>query len=159
VQREALRAIVQIGTDEAYEVLLKAMKSGTTRTRDAVMQVLAATRDERAAPLFVYILEHTDFRGNFEGLYRSAIETLGKVGGDAESVAALRKVLYKGDWWAPFRTARMRSAAAQALRTTGSDLAQQALDEAANDGPRGVRRAARLALSAATQHRPERKAT
>ena len=58
----------------------------------------------------------------------SAIEALGKVGGDAESVQALTKVLYRGQWWAPFRTNRVRTAAAMALRATGSDEAQNALE-------------------------------
>jgi hypothetical protein len=159
VQREALRAIVQIGTDQAYGTLEQALKSGTSRTRDAIMQVLGSSRDERAAPLLVYILQHTDFRGSLENVYLAVIEALGKVGGDSDSVAALRKVLYRGDWWAPFRTARMRSAAAQALRAAGSDLARQTLDEAVSEGPRAVRRVARAALSAPAPRTAPRRAT
>ena len=159
VQREALRAIVQIGTDQAYGTLEQALKSGTARTRDAIMQVLGSSRDERAAPLFVYILEHTDFRGSLEGVYVSAIEALGKVGGDSESVAALRKVLYRSDWWAPFRTARMRTAAAHALRATNSELARQTLEEAGNEGTRAVRRIARAALAATAPKISPRRAT
>jgi hypothetical protein len=159
VQREALRAIVQIGTDEAYGTLEGALKSGTARTRDAIMQVLGSSRDERSAPLFVYILEHTDFRGRLESVYLSAIEALGKVGGDADSVAALRRVLSRGDWWAPFRTARMRSAAAMALRAADSDLARETLEEVVHDGSRGARRAARAALAASASDPSPRKAT
>jgi hypothetical protein len=159
VQREALRAIVQIGTDEAYGTLEKALRSGTARTRDAMMQVLGSSRDERSAPLFVYILEHTDFRGSLESVYLSAIEALGKVGGDADSVAALRKVLYHSDWWAPLRTRRMRSAAAMALRAAGSDLARDTLEGIVHDGPRGARRAARAALAASAPSTSPRKAT
>lgn len=158
VQREAVRAIVQIGTDEAYGTLGQALKSGP-RTRDAIMQVLASTRDERAAPLFVYILQHTDFSRSLESVFLGAIEGLGKVGGDADSVAALRTLLYRSNWWAPFRTARLRAAAASALRATGSELANQALEEAVNDGPRGVRRIARTALAASAVRMPPRKAT
>lgn len=159
VQREALRAIVQIGTDEAYGALQQALKSGNTRTRDAIMQVLGSSRDERAAPLFVYILEHTDHRGGLEGVYLAAIEALGKVGGEADSVAALRTVLYRGEWWAPFRTGRMRTAAALALRACGSDIAKGALDEAASDAPRSVRRIARLALATEAPRGAARRAT
>ena len=148
VQREALRAIVQIGTDEAYAALQEALKSGTARTRDAMMQVLGSSRDERAAPLFIYILQHTDYRGALEKLYLSAIEALGKVGGDPDSVAALREVLYRGDWWAPFRTGRMRTAAALALRATGTDAARHVLEEASSEASRSVRRIARAALAA-----------
>lgn len=148
VQRDALRAILQIGTDDAYAALEEALRSGTSRTRDAMMQVLGSSRDERAAPLFVYILEHTDYGGALAPVYLTAVEALGKVGGEADSVAALRKVLYRGDWWAPFRTARMRTAAATALRTCGSDAAKHVLDEAASEAPRSVRRIARAVLAA-----------
>jgi hypothetical protein len=151
VQREALRAIVQIGTAEAYATLQEALESGNTRTRDIIMQVLVATRDDRAAPLFTYILEHSDHRGQLESVCLTAIDALGKLGGDSESVRTLKQVLYRGEWWAPRRTTRLRSAAALALRTAGSEEAQRALEEAVSDGPRGVRRAARTALFSPTR--------
>jgi hypothetical protein len=138
VQREALRAIVQIGTSEAYATLQEALKSGNARTRDAMMQVLVSSRDVRAAPLFVYILDHSDHRGALEGVCISAMEALGKLGGDPESVHALTKVLYRGEWWAPLRTGRLRTAAAVALRATGSPEAQRALEDAAVEGSRSV---------------------
>jgi hypothetical protein len=159
VQREALRGIVQIGTDEAYGALQQALKSGTTRTRDAIMQVLGSSRDERAAPLFVYILQHTDYRGALEGVYMAAIEALGKVGGESDSIEVLRQVLYRGEWWAPFRTARIRSAAATALRASGTDAATRVLDEAASGGPRAVRRIARAALAAPAPRSAAKRAT
>jgi hypothetical protein len=148
VQREALRAIVQIGTDEAYAALGLALRSSSVTTRDAIMRVLGSARDERAAPLFIYIIEHTEFRGSLASIYMSAIDALGKVGGDAESVAALRNVLYREEWWRPFRTARIREAAARALRQMVSDAAKQALEEAASRGPRAVRRIAKAAIAA-----------
>lgn len=148
IQRDALRAIVQIGTDEAYAALGTAIKSSNLHTRDAIMQVLLASRDERAAPLFVYILDHSGHRGSLETVCIAAIEALGKLGGDRESVSALKRVLHRGEWWAPLRTARLRAAAATALQSCGSSIAQEALEQSANDGPRGVRRAAKAALSA-----------
>jgi HEAT repeat protein len=157
VQREALRAIVQIGTADAYGTLQAALKSGNARTRDAIMQVLVSSRDERAAPLLVYILEHSDHRGSLEAVCISAMEALGKVGGDADSVQALTKVLYRGEWWAPVRTNRLRTAAAMALRATGSADAERALAQAATEGPRGVRRAARTALAAPAPRARERR--
>jgi hypothetical protein len=159
VQREALRAIVQIGTNEAYATLHEALKSGNARTREAIMQVLLSARDVRAAPLFLYILDHSDVRGSLEAVYLSAIEALGKVGGDADSVQALTKVLHRGQWWAPFRTNRVRTAAAMALRATGSDEAQNALEQAASEGPRGVRRVARAALASPAPRTAPRRTT
>ena len=67
VQREALRAIVQVGTAEAYQMLEQALKSGAAHTRDAIMQALGAFRDEKAAPLFLHMLANTDYKGAHEG--------------------------------------------------------------------------------------------
>ncbi len=149
VQREALRAIIHIGTDEAYAALQNALQSGTARTRDAIMQLLASVRDERAAALYIYILDNADFGARLESVYLAAIDALGKAGGDPSSVEALRKVLYRGNWWAPLRTRRLRTAAAQALSASGSELARQTLEEATHNAPRGARRMARAAMTEA----------
>ncbi|MGE3273611.1 MAG: HEAT repeat domain-containing protein [Vicinamibacterales bacterium] len=147
VQREALRAIVQLGSDEAYAALEQALVSGAAPTREAIMLALGTLRDERAAPLFVHILRHTDHRGGFEPVYRSAVEALGRFDGAPEIVEALRMVLERGEWWAPGRTARLRLAAARALRAAGGERARRVLEAAADSGPRGARRAARRALA------------
>ena len=63
VQREAVRAILNIGTDAAYQILEQALTTGTPQSRDAIMQSIGPVRDERATPLFAYILDHVDHRG------------------------------------------------------------------------------------------------
>jgi HEAT repeat protein len=146
VQREALRGIVQIGTNEAYKVLENALERGADRTKDAIMQAIGGFRDEKAAPLFVYILNHTDYRGANEGNYVATIESLGKVATDERSVAALREILYRGEWWSWGRTARLRTAAARALRNMGMASADRVLEEAATSGPGAVKKSARAAL-------------
>jgi HEAT repeat protein len=147
VQREALRAIVQIGTLEAYASLEQALQNGKPHTREAILQSLGSLRDERAAPLFVYILTHTGYTGELEGVYMSSIESLGKVATDERSVSTLKDILYRGEWWAPYRTARIRNAAARALRNIASASADRTLEEAASSGGGGVKRAARAALA------------
>jgi hypothetical protein len=148
VQREAVRAILNIGTDTAYRVIEQALSSGTQHTRDAIMQSLSVLRDERAAPLFVYILRHVNHRGPLNGVYLRAIESLGALR-DPEGIAPLAEALRKGEWWAPRRTKAIRQAAASALARIGTPEAIAALDEAANSGPAGVRAAARSSLAAA----------
>ena len=147
VQREALRAIVQIGTNEAYHVLENALETGKPHTRDAILRALGALRDERAAPLYVYILNHTGYTGRLEADYVSALEALGRVAVDERSVSTLKAILERGEWWAPGRTARIRAAAARALRAMGSSGAERVLNEAAEGGSGGVKRAAKLALA------------
>ncbi|HMB82367.1 MAG TPA: HEAT repeat domain-containing protein, partial [Vicinamibacterales bacterium] len=63
VQREAVRAILNLGTDAAFRILEQALTGGTTRSRDAIMQSIGLVRDERATPLFSYIIGHIDHRG------------------------------------------------------------------------------------------------
>jgi hypothetical protein len=159
IQREAARGLVQIGSADAYAALQKALESGDGGRREAIMQALISSRDKRAAPLFARILENDDHRRRREALYLSAIDSLGKIGGDSESVEALKHVLYRGEWWAPRRTERFRAAAAAALRTAGSAAAQQALQEAATHASRGVRRIAQSALTAQTPRPAARKSS
>jgi hypothetical protein len=147
VQREALRAIIQIGTNEAYQMLEQALKNGAPRTRDTIMQALGAFRDEKAAPLFIYILNNTGYTGANEGIYTQTIESLGKVAVDDRSVATLKEILYRGEWWARGRNARIRTAAARALRGMGTAGAERALEEAASSAPGAVRKIAKAALA------------
>ena len=147
VQREALRAIVQIGTNEAYQMLEQALKSGAAHTREAIMQALGAFRDEKAAPLFVYILNNSDYKGQNEGVYTQTIESLGKVAIDERSASTLKDILYRGEWWARSRNARIRAAAARALRNMGTASADRTLEEAAASAPGAIRKVAKAALA------------
>jgi hypothetical protein len=147
VQREALRAILQVGTREAYQLLEQVLKSGADRTKDTILQSLGAFRDEKAAPLFLHILTSTPFNAANEALLTQTMESLGRVANDERSVATLKDILYRGEWWAPGRTARFRTTAARALRSMGRASADFALEEAATAGSGGVRKIAKAALS------------
>jgi phycoerythrocyanin alpha-cysteine-84 phycoviolobilin lyase/isomerase subunit PecF len=145
VQREAVRAILNVGTDAAYRILEQALASGTTRSRDAIMQSIGAARDERATPLFAYILRHIDHRGVLAPIYLRSIESLGSLR-DPAGIAPLQEALQKGEWWAPRRTSALRHAAAAALARIGTADALAVLEEAATQGSRGIRSAARAHL-------------
>lgn len=145
VQREAVRAILDIGTDAAYRVLGQALGSGTARTRDAIMQSLTGMRDGRAAPLFAYILRHVDRRGPLHRVYLRALDGLGALG-QPEGIGPLKEALYQGEWWAPRRTRELRAVAAAALARIGTAEAYAVLDDAAAAPSRGVRSAARAQL-------------
>jgi HEAT repeat protein len=147
VQREAVRAIVNIGTTRAFQILGQALQRGTPQSREAIMQAASLVRDERATPLFAYMLRHIDHR-RLTATYLHAVESLGTLK-DPEAVAPLKEALYKGEWWAPRRTASLRSAAAVALARIGTPEARTALEEAAALGPRGTRAAARTQLAQA----------
>jgi hypothetical protein len=140
VQRESIRAIVQIGTDEAYAVLERALVAGSA-SRDNLVQQLIGLRDEKAVPLLCYVLDHTRPRGRLVHVHLEIIDALGGLGPHRETASTLSAVLYRGEWWAPRRTAALRRAAAAALRRIASPDAIAVLSEAAAGGGRGVRSA------------------
>ena len=145
VQREAIQALVLNGTDAASQILLQALTTTTGRPRETLISELTGMRDERAAPLFCYLVRHID-RKAFPNVYVSAIDALGSFGGP-DAVEALKDALQHGDWLAPLRTRRTRAAAAAALRRIGTPQALTALREASARGRRGVRSAARTELN------------
>ena len=142
VQRESIRAIVQIGTVDAFAVLENALVSGTA-ARDTMLQQLIGLRDDKAVSLLCYVLNHTQPRGNLVAVHAQVTEALGNLAPHAESITTLRMILYRGDWWAPLRTATLRRAAASALQRLGTPDATSVLTEAAIQGSRGVRKIAR----------------
>jgi hypothetical protein len=144
VQREAVRAILSIGSEKAYRVLEEALTTGTERSRDAIMRSISLLREERATPLFAYILRHVDHR-RLTSIYLRAIESLGALR-DPEGIVPLAEALKRGEWWAPRRTAALRAASAGALARIGTPEAFTALEAAAADSRR-VRAVARPFLA------------
>ena len=138
VQREAVRAILNIGSDRAFQVLQKALTTGSEASRDAIMHSLGTVRDERAVPLFAYILQHVDHRGGLSSVYLRSIEALGALK-DPDGIPPLKEALYRGEWWAPRRTALLRGAAAAALARIGTAGAVEVLEEAMQTGSRRIR--------------------
>jgi HEAT repeat protein len=145
VQREAVQGLAWNGSQEAARILLQAITSATGRSRDALLNELGSIRDERAAPVFIYMLKHTNWRAQ-TALHLLAVEALGSSGA-AAAVEPLKVALYEGSWWSPGPTKRLRTAAALALRKIGTAAALEALREASENGPRGVRAAARAEVT------------
>jgi hypothetical protein len=144
VQREAIQALMLNGTDAASQMLLQVLTTSSGRPRETLIKELGTTRDERAAPLFCYLVRHLD-RKAFYTVYVGAIEALSLFGGP-DAVEALKEALKHGDWMAPLRTRRTRAFAATALRKIGTAAAVTALQDASKRGSRGVRSAAKAQL-------------
>ena len=156
VQRDALRAIVQMGSDEGFAALRDALTSGPPRTREMIMQSLGTLRDERAAPLFAFIVRQGQYRGALEKVYLTCLEQLGALRTSSDvALGALESAATRGEWYAPFRTRRLRAAAIRSLRTIGSAEARGVLQELAASGPRFTQTAARAALAGAARLEPD----
>jgi HEAT repeat protein len=143
VLREALRAVLLSGNQHAFDLVLRVL-ARDRQTRAMLAAELAVQTDERAAPLFSYLLPRID-RQTLRPIFLTAIELLGTSGGN-EAVEALKHALLQGDFWSPLRTRQHRRAAADALRRVGTAEAVEALHEISAGGPRGARAAARAAL-------------
>lgn len=154
VQRDAVRAIAQLGTDEAFGVLQAALLSGGA-SGAVIPQQIVSLREVRAIPLLCHVLGHTKPRGRFVEVHAQIMEALGALGQHDASVASLKAALYRGEWWAPARTAALRRAAALALWRIGSPEAQRVVDEAVRTGGRRVRTAARIPAAAAPRREQE----
>jgi hypothetical protein len=155
VQREAVRAIVQIGTDAAYAVLQRGLVTGGA-ARDMIVQQLISLRNDKAIPLLCHVLTSTAPSGVLAAAHLQIIETLGALNAHPASTQALRLALHRGIWWAPSRTATLREAAATALMRIGSPDTAAVLEEAARTGSRRVRKIARARAAAAARRDRER---
>jgi hypothetical protein len=155
VQREAVRAIAVIGTNEAFAVLQHGLASGSPRQREAIIAALGSIRDERAVPLFGHMVRNRGYRKTQRTAWLAAVDGLAAAA-TAEAVEALREALFGGEWWAPLRTAALRRAVAAALRRAATPQATAVLQQAADVGPRSARNAAReqLALGPARARTP-----
>jgi hypothetical protein len=155
VQRESIRAIVQIATPDAYAVLERTLVASRS-ARETILEELIAMRDDKAVPLLCHVLGRTVARGRLVQVHLQVMDALGALTGTAASTRTLRQVLYRGDWWAPMRTATLRHAAAAALRRIGTAESFAVLEEAVTTGPRGVRNAAKPHIGAATRRERNR---
>jgi HEAT repeat protein len=147
VQRESIHAIVEIGTANAFSVLHRLLLEADT-PRETALRELLNMRDEKAVPFFSYVLGRAEPRGKLVAIHLSMIEALGTMKPRSDSIRALQQVLLRGKWWAPFRTAAQRQAAAASLRRLGTPEALAVLEAAVTSGGRAVRRIARAQVAA-----------
>lgn len=145
VQREAVQGLVMNGSKDAAAILVQALDSAGGRVRDTLVAELKSVRDQRASPLFCYLVRHLN-RSKHPQVYLSAVEALGAFS-DTETVQTLKDALHRGDLWAPLRTRKARTAAAASLRRIGTAPALEVLQAAASRGTRGTRTAAREQLA------------
>ena len=158
VQRESIRAIVQIGTNNAYAVLQRALISKSS-TRETVLQELLGLRDDKAAPLLCYVLKQTQPTGKFfkvhHGHDRRARQPARPSRVDTHAASTCCTAAASGR---RSRPRALRRAAASALKRIGSAEATAVLDEAVAKGL--ARRAqARRRRRSARALRPESKKT
>jgi len=146
VQREATLAIAMLGIDQAYEALGRAVRRGSTRTKNAIMGVIWTLPDDDAQPVLAYLLQHAPLEGDLWSLHDRAIQRLASIGGH-RSTLALAAVLERRVWWAPFKTAALHKLALTALARVDLPDAWRVIEVTGDRGPRGLRSTARALLA------------
>ncbi|HEY7791309.1 MAG TPA: HEAT repeat domain-containing protein [Vicinamibacterales bacterium] len=146
VQREVVRAVLAIGSREAFDSIKAAILGSPPAVRDRILRAIGLARQDGPAPLLTHLLGTLARRGSLADVHERALELLGTTG-SAAAVPVLSRALAQGEWWAPLRTTRLRRAAAAALGRIGAPEADAVLRDAAANGSRGVRAAARTVLN------------
>ena len=120
VQRDAVRAIVQIGTPEAFAVIDRGCEAGGA-ARELIVREVIGLRDSRAVPSLAAVLTTTAPRGALVGLHEAIIDALAALGAHTDSTrgaargARARRVVGPAPHRAP---AQGRGHGAQAHRLT-----------------------------------------
>ena len=91
VQRDAVRAIVQIGTPEAFAVIDRGCETGGTG-RELIVREVIGLRDSRAVPSLAAVLVATAPLGALVGLHEAIIDALAGLGAHTDSTPAPRVV-------------------------------------------------------------------
>jgi len=154
VQREATRALAELGLEAADDELVRAVAGGPERTRSCVLGALRTLSHGDAARVWARILLKAPRRGEAWAVHGHATERLGALGG-RPAVDALEAVLAARSFRAPFKMAALHRLAVENLAKLGTPDAVSALESAAAYGPRWVRAAARARLAAARRGQDE----
>ena len=145
VRRDAARAIIGLGIDQSFDALLDILDNPRHPGRATIIDELVTTRDHRATQLLCHFVQHLQCRGEIAAIYLRCLARLGVLGGQ-DAVDALDDILHRGCWWAPFRTRKVRAAAAAALARIELPTGREALQKAAEAGSFTVRAVARKYL-------------
>jgi HEAT repeat protein len=152
VQRDATRALAELGLETADDALVAAVAGGPERTRSCVLGALRSLAQEDAVRVWARILLKAPRRGGLWEVHGQAAERLGTFGG-RPAVDALEAVLAARSFRAPFRMAALHRLVIENLARVGTPEAMSALESAAAYGSRWIRAAARATLVAARRER------
>jgi hypothetical protein len=147
VQREAARALAEIGLESADGALVEAIERGPEHTRTCLLGALGSLSAGDAERLWARILTEAPWRGAMWAVHDEAAGRLASLGGRG-AVDALSAVLQRRTLRAPFKMAALHRRCIDALSRIDTAGARAAIEAAASSGPRWVRASARARLAA-----------
>lgn len=142
VTQAAVRALSNIDDPSAARSVHMVLRAAAGEQRQAVVAALVAERDPRVAPLLARILDESDPLGPDHAVVLDTLGAVGTIGGDV-AVAAVDRVIRKRKWFARKKVRAIRTTGIRVLRQIATPAAQAALDKAAGDGDRQLRKVLR----------------
>lgn len=118
VRAEAFRALADVQSDRASDVLAKGIARADPATQLNLLALVGTLGSSRAVPIVGRLFAQIDPGTAAVPVYLSMIESMKESAGDGAR-AALTTVFERTHWGAPYRAWRFRSAARSALRAIG----------------------------------------
>jgi len=142
VTTAAVRALSGIKDPAAARAVHTALRAASGDQRRAVVEALVTQKDARVVPVLVRILEESD---PFGGDHAIVLETLGALSsvGDDQAVPALSSLIRKKKFLGGKKVKAVKEKGLGALRAIKTPAATRAIEDAATNGDRMLRKLAR----------------
>jgi len=142
VTTAAVRAFSGIKDPAAARAVHTALRAASGDQRRAVVEALVTQKDARVVPVLVRILEESD---PFGGDHAIVLETLGALSsvGDDQAVPALSSLIRKKKFLGGKKVKAVKEKGLGALRAIKTPAATRAIEDAATNGDRMLRKLAR----------------
>jgi len=148
VARQAVASLAAIQDPAAARAIQTVLRAASGEMRKAVTEALVAERDPRVVPMLVRILEESQPLGRDHDMVLETIDALGTVGTDG-AVPILATLARKTSWFGRRKARALKERSIGALARVGTAKSTSAVQEAARQGDRMLRKIAAARVSAA----------
>jgi HEAT repeat protein len=142
VTAAAVAALSSIKDPVAARAVHTVLRAATGDQRRAVVEALVAQRDARVVPVLVRVIEESEPFGSDHAIVLETLDAMTRVGDD-QAVPALGTLMRRTRIFARAKARALKHGSLSALRAIGTPAARAAIDDAAKNGDRLLRRIAR----------------
>jgi HEAT repeat protein len=139
VARDAIRALAAIDDPAAARAVHTALRAATGDLRKAVVDALVSDRDPRVVPMLARIVAESEPLGRDYDIVLDAVAAMGAVGSD-QAVPALSTLILQRAFFGRRRLRALKERGVDALIKIGGPRARNAVDAAAANGDRMLRK-------------------
>ncbi len=145
IVRAAVTAMANIRDPSAARAIHTVLRAATGEQRRAVIDALVAGRDTRVVPMLVRILDESEPLGKDHTVVLDTLNALKLVHTDT-AVRPIARVAGRKRWFAFSKNRVLKDTAVETLALIGTQESKHALEKAASEGDRLLRRLAKARL-------------